>query len=352
MYRDIAHAVYKRGETTMEGYEIPSWAWGLILLNFLVFIPLCLMLNYTFQNVFPVLAMVEDPSPPAYEPVSLNDDGQSIAEETVPKLANERGNHETRAVTASFRDTYRTLYSISGWVSLFRGLSCWIATSFATALVIGLLTSVLPGLIAAPVAAIVLVQLYTAWVHIVISAPSPKSFLRRLPPFKKAFQATALPVAIFLFAWEVTNFTPKLVARALGLTQWNPSDPTNVPQADANDVWKTLVVVVIALVLKVFVMIPAQVVLVRIQASLLPEEDETIVAFDRSFQGKLEPAIVGGKGFVTIKDAWTTFSRASWTRLVKLYVKVFFVGIGFTFAWAIILVPEVLLIMRFSKKIE
>ncbi|RJE16779.1 hypothetical protein PHISCL_10884, partial [Aspergillus sclerotialis] len=42
----------------------------------------------------------------------------------------------------------------------------------------------------------------------------------------------------------------------------------------------------------VLLQIPATVTLVRVAASMLPEEDETIVPFDRTFGGKTTPAII------------------------------------------------------------
>ncbi|RYP81074.1 hypothetical protein DL770_005985 [Monosporascus sp. CRB-9-2] len=353
MYRDIAHAVYRRGETAMNGYELPGWGWGLLILDIIVFLPAILVVSYTLQNIYPVLAMIEDPSPPAYEPVSLNGDTQSFPDDTSPVADEAARGSETRAITASFRATHRTLYGISGWVSYFRGFACYIAIVVGTMFIYSIMVGMsVPSLIAAPVCAIAFVQLYTAWVHIVISAPSPKPFWRRLAPFKKTFQATALPAVVYFFAFEITRFVPTLLGRALGLPQWNPSQPGAVPEPDANDIWKTLIVLLVSLVLKVFLVIPVHVVLTRVQASLLPEEDETIVPFDRSFQGTVEPAIVGGKGFVSPMDAWRTFSRASWVRLVKLYVKVFLVGLALSVALIVVVVPELFVISRYAKKIE
>ena len=125
-----------------------------------------------------------------------------------------------------------------------------------------------------------------------------------------------------------------------------------VPYPDGSDAWKAVVVFIVMAALRVFLAIPAHVVLTRVQASLLPEEDETIVAFDRSFRGRVEPAVVGGKGYVSPLDAWRTFSRASWVRLVKLYAKLFAVGLAVTFAWTLVVVPELLVMFRYAKKIE
>ncbi|KAH9891414.1 putative ubiquitin conjugating enzyme [Xylariomycetidae sp. FL2044] len=352
MYRDIAHAVYKRGEASMDRYEMPGWAWGIFVLDFIVFLPLVAMVGYSFQHLFPTLAIVEDPSPPAYEPVSLNDDSQSLAEDGAP-VADESATSQARLITSSLRGTVRALLSISGWTSLFRGIGCHIAMSIATGIVYSIMVSVwIPALIAAPLAAIAMCQLYTAWTHIVISSPNPKRFWSRLPPFRKAFQATALPAAIYYLASELASFIPKLMASVMRMNVWDRSQPNSIPQTDANDAWKAVIVLLLALVLHIFLVIPAQVIMTRVQASLLPEEDDTIVPFDRSFQGKVEPAIVGGKGFVTIKDAWNTFSRASWIRLVKLYVKIFFCGIGVSLLWVAVVVPEIFFIYANSRKVE
>ncbi|KAI0840692.1 hypothetical protein F5Y06DRAFT_308504 [Hypoxylon sp. FL0890] len=354
MYRDIAHAVYKRGESSIGNYEMPAWGWGIFFLDFLLFLPLVLIVNYSLQHVFPTLAIVEDPSPPAYEPVSLNEDTQSLAEESAP-LADEaaRNGSQARLITSSIRSTYHTLKAISGFRSLFRGLACYVALGVATSFIYGILTTVfVPALIAGPLSALVLVQLYTAWTHIVISVPSPKTFWQRLPPFKKAFQATALPVVMYFFAVELSSFVPKWLAWALSMNLPDPKAPNTIPAADKNDVWKGVIVVLVSLVLHVFLVIPTQVILTRVQASLLPEDEDTIVPFDRSFQGKVEPAIIGGKGFVTVKDAWQSFSRPSWVRLVKLYVKIFACAMVLALAWVVVLVPEMLLIISHSKKVE
>ncbi|KAI1386566.1 uncharacterized protein F4822DRAFT_320101 [Hypoxylon trugodes] len=351
MYRDIAHAVYRRGQDSMDGYEMPGWGWAFVVLDILIFLPLVLLVNYSFQHLFPTLAIVEDPSPPAYEPVSLNEDTQSLAEENAP-LADEaaRAGSEARLITSSIRSTYRTVTSVSGWRSLFRGLGCYVSLTFSTLFVYGILSAFLPALIAGPLSALALVQLYTAWTHIVISTPSSKRFWQRLPPFKKAFQATALPVAMYFFAIEVASYVPKLLAWGMAMNL--PEQPGTIPQGDKNDIWKGVVVLVVSFVLHIFLVIPTQVILTRVQASLLPEEDDTIVPFDRSFQGKVEPAIVGGKGFVTVKDAWLSFSRASWVRLVKLYAKIFAASFALGLLWVAVLVPELLLIIKHSKKIE
>lgn len=78
----------------------------------------------------------------------------------------------------------------------------------------------------------------------------------------------------------------------------------------------------IMLALFVGLQIPATVTMVRVAASMLPEEDETIVSFDRTFGGKTTPVIIGGQGKVGIVEAWRSFPRSSRIRLLKLLAKV------------------------------
>lgn len=299
--------------------------------------------------------MVEDPSPPAYEPVSLNDDTQSLPGDAAasPLEADEAGGAPHAAITSSLRATHRTLRGISGWASYLRGLGAWAAMFAGTMLIYGALTAArVPSLLAGPVSAVALLPLYTAWVHVVISAPSPRPFWRRLPPFARTFRAAAAPVLLYFFALELSSLVPGLVGRAVGLPQWSAAQPGTVPEAGAADVWKALLVFCLAAALKVFLVVPAHVVLTRVQASLLPEEDETIVPFDRSFRGKLEPAVVGGSGYVSVRDAWATFDRASWVRLVKLLAKLFAVGFVVGLAWMAVVVPELFVILRYAKKVD
>ena len=72
----------------------------------------------------------------------------------------------------------------------------------------------------------------------------------------------------------------------------------------------------------VSIIIPANVALKRVQASMLPEEDESIVPFDRTFGGKVIPEVVGGSGKIGMLTAWKTFDWNARVRLLKIYAKV------------------------------
>lgn len=107
----------------------------------------------------------------------------------------------------------------------------------------------------------------------------------------------------------------------------------------------------------ILVVIPADVTLTRVQASMLPEEDESIVPFDRTFAGKVKPEILGGSGAVGMLDAWRTFDRSARMRLIKLYGKIFAIQIALTFMFVFVVIGELRLIMgddlaKVAKKIH
>ena len=104
----------------------------------------------------------------------------------------------------------------------------------------------------------------------------------------------------------------------------------------------------------VLVVIPADVTLKRVQASMLPEEDDSIVPFDRTFAGKVKPQILGGSGAVSMLEAWKTFDRSARIRLMKLYLKVFLVSAFTTIMFVMALTGELRLFMgdKFSGAVD
>lgn len=78
---------------------------------------------------------------------------------------------------------------------------------------------------------------------------------------------------------------------------------------------------------------------------MLPEEDESIVFFDRSYGGKVEPEIVGGSGMLSYVDAWKSFSKMDKVRIVKLYFKIFAIDVALHLFWGILLTMEIYLVM-------
>ncbi|KAG5983475.1 hypothetical protein E4U55_008068 [Claviceps digitariae] len=359
MHFSVKRAV--QGGDDIRGYELPSWTVLVILVDILLLIPLVLLFEYTFKMIYPVFAMVEDENPPAYEPVALHEqsaDAEGGAGIGITRNGFKPTRGQPRTVTSSFRAINRLLMANGGLQANFRGFSCFLVQAVLTSMVMGIFTGALGGLfypIATLLASLTLVQFSTAWVHIVISEQSPLHFWSRLPPFRRTYEATWKAVTLYWLAREITRFIPIVTALILGLELPKNSglnQPMDVDALDAAFITKSVIVTLITVACSVFVIIPAYVVLVRVQASLLPVEQSTIIPFDRSFEGRVEPEVVGGKGYATVTDAWTTFRKSSWRRLLTLYVKMFALSVGAVLVCSAVIVPQVILIAKHSKEVR
>lgn len=352
----LGGAIVRRAAYVGDGqgtiHQLPGWAWLVFGADFLVFFPVFLFIGYALAHVYPTLAIIEDPEPPAYDHVDLNaddEDAESTADLSHHDLKVELG--EPALVSSSLRQINRLLLSTAGWTANFRGIACALVLSVATGACGLIFDQVLfiPRAVGVLLAALVTVQLSTAWTHIVISAPSELRFYQRLPPFRKTFEATCVPIAAYWAATQLVGFLPFALASAMGLSQFDVRNPTQVPEYHFDAVWKVLAIFAVVVASTLFLVIPAQAVLVRVQASLLPPDENTIIAFDKSFGGKVEPAIVGGKGYVNFVDAWKSFSRESWVRLYRLMGKILLVTLAVYLAVAAIVVPEFMLMVSASE---
>ncbi|EFX04093.1 hypothetical protein CMQ_1021 [Grosmannia clavigera kw1407] len=342
----LAKRVATTEEPSAPNYNLPAWAIGLLLLVFVVFLFPFLFTTYTLKTVFPVLAIIENPNPPSYEAVANDehDDTPASTTHTDGEDAHDETGDAAAAVpiTSSLKRTFRIVRSAGGMRSSFRGLYLAVVIAFAVSAVSGIVGAIpfIPTSVAVLLATLSLVQLHVAWVHAVIRTGStPRAFWRNLPPFRRTFEATSLPVFLSWVASAITMYIPLLVGNLLGLPSWSARTPNVVPVFNAHMIWKVAVAGVIQLALVFLLVIPATVVLVRVQASLLPPDEDTIVPFDRSFGGAVEPLIVSGRGYATVRDAYRTFSRASWKRLLILYTKVYLVSIAFNLLLAAVVIP-------------
>jgi hypothetical protein len=344
-----ATAVYKRTlevRSQTSGNDMPPWAWFVLLLDFIVFFPVILALEYTFRQVFPVFAMVEDENPPAYEPVALTDDAAQDGNTTSqqPISGSKPTGGEAKPVSASICSVNRLLRANGGYPAYFRGIRVAFVQGIFTALVMTFFAIILPTSftpVATLLAFLTLANLHTVWVHIILSKGSDVSFWQRAPTLRRAFEATWRPVVLFWAASEITRWMPLLVAPLFNLDIPSfPLDNETPEPPKPHDTWKYLAIGAASLVANLVLVVPARVILVRVQASLLPPEAVTIIPFDRTFQGTVAPALVDGRGYVTVKDAWNTFSRAAWKRLMILYVKIYAFSMAVWVLFAVVVFAE------------
>lgn len=263
------------------------------------------------------LAAVEDSHPDIYVRID-NDDPTKPVDPNEAELAAAAA-APPKPITSKLRTTIKHLRARAGFWSRFRGFSMYMAWGIAQGFVVALIpvpmSSFLGQFFVQSVVSVLFSTWQMAWVHIVISEPSPKRFYQRIPSYHtwtKIAPAAALENVLTAAAF----FLPMALAHVVGWVDTNPK------QEDALvAIYRFLAVMVFPFLLAFLISVPARVIFTRVAASMLPEEDETIVPFDRSFGGKVQPSIVGGSGKIGLLDAWKTFDWDGRVRFVKVALK-------------------------------
>lgn len=276
----------------------------------------------------------------AFEPLAT-EDPDSITKD--PEPVSSKPQH----ITSSFR---RTLRHLGGSHERFRGVWIFIFNALVVQWVTGFL-AILPiihfmprGLLTVA-AAVLCAQLSLGWTHIVISQSSPETWFHRLPSISE-WKKVAIPTAVLALAEQLAVWIPLSIATLAGIVN-NASNNliTMTPHQQTVMGLKATGIAALSLVLSFVLVIPANVTLTRVQASLLDDAEETIVPFDRSFGGKVMPEIVGGSGVAGMLDAWESFDWASRIRLVKAYVKVFAMQVAASILFAVVFVAQLFVIV-------
>lgn len=242
-------------------------------------------------------------------------------------------------ITSSFRKTLSHLRQKAGRGSRLRGMSIWLVYQFLftqlTTVISTLRFIPRPRGVDAVLAAVVLANLQMAWTHIVITEPSEKSWFRRLPS-AKLWRKVAIPTAILALCHQVVVVVPAAWGEVSGMSRLSAMDIGEMDGAGRNLVAvKAFVGILLAVFCYVAVVIPATVTLTRVQASLLTEEEETIVPFDRSFGGRAAPAVLGGSG-VGMLVAWKTFNWNSRARFLLALFKVMVIELAIITSFMIV----------------
>ncbi|TVY91987.1 hypothetical protein LAWI1_G002665 [Lachnellula willkommii] len=345
----LAHNLMRRGaEATLYNEKLQLPTWGIVLFGFTAAIYLIVsgVIEYTLGRIVPTLLMIESPPESiVFEPLATDDTDVTLNKNT--NTNTEAQAVKPKPITASFRATLRLLSQKGG----FRALVSVMAVSWIAQIVS--LAPFVPRSVVAVVASVLCAQLSVAWTHIVISEPSPKMWFRRLPS-TKTWRKVAAPTAVLAIAEQVTVLIPVSLGMMSGIGA-KLQTPDQMANIDSRQAWIITLTGVgigaLALVLGFLLVVPADVALTRVQASLLTDSDETIVPFDRSFNGKVIPEIVGGTGAIGMLDAWKSFDWAARVRLVKAYFKVFLMQLAIAAVFVVVAVLEVALVLGKSKKV-
>lgn len=239
-----------------------------------------------------------------------------------------------KPITSKLRTTVRHLRARGGRLAIFRGFSMAMLGGFVELVASSRVQNSIAWLLVVKlITAVVVANIQVAWVHIVISEPSSKRFYRRIPSFRslpKVFPAFALMYVGSSVVAATIIFVGHLIA---GTPNDTSVDFTKgVRQSD-------FIIYTVASLVGFLVSVPAEVIFTRVAASTLPEDDESIVPFDRSFGGKVAPAITGG-GVLSIADAWNTFDRDGWRRYIKATVKAWLMQVAAILLFSVLIVAQ------------
>ncbi|KAI9837931.1 MAG: hypothetical protein M1838_004709 [Thelocarpon superellum] len=342
----------------LEGFKPPAWFMPVFIGTLVAWMTVALSIRYTVGDVMATLAMVETPATEmdlptdadadedADEPDAplLSKDEKAMGTEKVKPTPGERLGVKPAPITSSIRGTARHLRAQAGRFARFRGIGLYVIYNLALFHLAAFIRPISPSHYVADGAATVLVApLMMIWTHVVISKPSSKAWFRRLPSrlaVIKVLPATTL----FALAEQVALGLPERLHYRLGLNRV-PLDLTTMSAAEAHQAAgvvtaKALAVFAACLFSFVMILIPAGVTLTRVQASLLPDSEETIVPIDRTFNGAVTPELVGGTGKLAILSAWRTFDWAARIRLMKLYAKILIIQLTLAIIFLTIIATE------------
>ena len=253
-----------------------------------------------------------------------------------------------KPITSKMRTTIKHLRAQAGPLARFRGLHVSIIYHLLHGSIVGFFNAnVVSHPLVRPfiaiLASVALCRIQMTWTHIVISQPSSKSWIRRIPS-RAAVKNILIPTVVLAIAEQAAVCVPSGLF-VLASQAFNEEMNESVGRAQNIALLQMFFIALIAIGIVVLVVIPADVTLKRVQASMLPEEDESIVPFDRTFAGKVKPEILGGSGAVSMLDAWKSFDRSARIRLMKLYLKIFLVSVFTTIMFSMLIVGELKLAM-------
>ncbi|GFF27695.1 hypothetical protein IFM46972_02141 [Aspergillus udagawae] len=315
----ISARLRDRGQSPMhvwlEALGLPIIIFTAVVFGFAIF-----WVHYTCIDVIATLAAVEDSNPKTYVRLDSEDSHDSF-DPNDPEVA---AASTTKPIASGLRSAIKHLRARGG--SCFRGFRMYLAfTGFdlgAGLLIRGIVVipihsvsvSIFSTFLKQFIASMPFATWQMAWVHLVIAEKSPRSSYRRMLGLRH-WPRIAPAAALYNFL---------MCAASLPISAAGPAGWVAMMAAPFEGYRGLLFVLAISILPVVFLTlasVPARGIFARVAASMLPEEDDPIVPFDRLFGGKVKPEIVGGSGKLGLRDAWTTFDWPARTRFVKVILK-------------------------------
>lgn len=330
--------------------ELPTWGFVLLYVSVVAAMMFISLMSYMLNEVITTLCMVETPTAAITISPSVTESADKEEKEGLLEAGPTITLVHQKPITSSIRGTVKHLVANAGRWSRFRGLRIHALYSFAFVTTAQIFDSVLPhfcgqAIVVAGLSGAVLANVHAAWTHKVVSLPSEQSFWQRIPA-KSHWKTLALPAAIKSTMPYISVYIIAGVAMLFGLHKVDQETFDSYDAAQvASFIFRGIATLLIAMSCTLFLCVPAVVTLVRIESSILPEDQDTIVPFDRTFGGKVVSQLLGGTGKVAFLDAWRSFNWEARRRLIALYVKAFALVTGMAFVIVHVLVFEAFVIM-------
>lgn len=257
----------------------------------------------------------------------------------------------TKPITGKILRTMKHLRNQAGPWARFRGFQVEMVYNiiyYTVVMALSVLVPISGSFIVTIVSAVLLCRLQMTLTHVIISLPSNKPWYHRMPSGKN-IKKIIIPTIVWVLAEQAAVFVPVAISGYLNMDLYT-QNPDLIIKGTSKDFKcgffsKLLLVVVAGILSEIFILLPAAVTLIRIEASMLPEDEDYIVPFDRSFGGKVQPESLGGSGAVSMLDAWKSFDWAARFRLIKLYLKVQLIQFTTVIVFAFITAAELVLIL-------
>jgi hypothetical protein len=181
-----------------------------------------------------------------------------------------------------------------------------------------------------------LTNLHTTWVHTVISKPTKKSIWQRIPSWRKWIEILpvasldiVLPNCVYYLAKVLLVSFHGVFFAALGNQAYE-----NMPSSLTTS--GKIAFVTIPILSKSLVSLFTRVLYVRVAASMLPDNDQSIVPFDRSFGGRAN----NETHCLSIPDAFRTMKVQNWYRYLKIVWEMLMYEISWLCPFIIVIAME------------
>ncbi|KAF9637010.1 hypothetical protein BFW01_g7906 [Lasiodiplodia theobromae] len=358
--KHFVKAVEKREASGDSDDNIEGRVLAIVTLTAFVFFVFYGLVQYTLRHVVTTLALIETPAtavqisaahPDEESNVKLDDKGaeaQAFLGGSLPKLTVVN----TKPITSKIRTTIKHITSQTGWTARWRGMGYGFIYSVAFSLLANSLAAITPDLpgvsiVTVLLATVIMAPIHMVWTHATIGL-GVNSWRARWTPAKglDCYKNLAIPALVYEGVQILVAYMAVCMVMLVPPTVLNGAEAT--PSQKAWAVVRLVGGVLLLAAAGIFVILPAHTQLVRVEASMLSDDEETIVPFDRTFGGKVVPKVLGGSGAIGFMDAWRSFNREARVRVIKLYLKIFVISVALFLLFVHVIGLEIHLLSKHS----